>query len=267
MPLIKKQKILMLVSVAIFTAAFFGFSRVSSAQVQSINLSADPASGDARLDVIFTYELTNFPSCGNRFYWDFGDGKTIAYDEPCGAQASTIMVYRASSIVYSYINPGTYSVVFGNGLATSSPVTISVSTPPPGAPPPPPLPPPLSIDADLVIDGVTTTPAVIATGTPVKISFSVRNAGTVWSGPFRVAINQVSDKEQANCFWNINGLQPGQSFATDSGLQDVECPIGRFGILSAQSPGFSIIINVDDQMSVAESCGFQVKLRGPTGTP
>ena len=109
---IKKEKILMIVIATLFMATFLGFSHFTSAQTQSISLSADPSSGNARLDVIFTYILNNFPSCGNRFYLDFCDGRTIVYDEPCGNQAPTVMAFRMSSIVNSYSNPGTYNVIF-----------------------------------------------------------------------------------------------------------------------------------------------------------
>ena len=113
-------------------------------------------------------------------------------------------------------------------------------------------PPPSPAGPDLVIDSLTTVPDPLAVNGPAVIYFRVKNIGNEIAGQFQISITQNSNNAVSDCFWNLAGLGPNQSYETNSSLKDVQCSRGQFGVSSVAPLGFSVSVTADNLQQIAE---------------
>ncbi len=97
------------------------FTVTSDTTAQSVSLKATP------LSVNFMAALNDFPSCGNTYSWNFGDGSSSIYAESCYGEISTTPS-RTISLSHTYAAAGTYSASVSVNHIASNPVGISVTS-------------------------------------------------------------------------------------------------------------------------------------------
>lgn len=97
---------------------------ISLSTLPSVIVHADKISGLVPLTVAFTATLFSFPSCGNTYTWNFGDGISSSSIESCSGPVTTI-AQRTISATHTYGNPGTFNASLTVSNTVSNAITIN----------------------------------------------------------------------------------------------------------------------------------------------
>jgi len=101
---------------------------ITTTQSKTITLSSDKTDGSAPFSIIFKATLNNFPSCGNIYTWNLGDGIGNSIAESCAGAISTVES-RVVSQSHTYQKEGAYIATLSIDGVVSNILTIKVSAP------------------------------------------------------------------------------------------------------------------------------------------
>lgn len=116
-------------------------------------------------------------------------------------------------------------------------------------------------EPDLIPESIWMTPDPPVDGGQLVSSFRIRNIGDSSAGRFRIQFSKINvpssliitDINLAECFWDISGLSAGEMFEGSSSSLPDKCEGDTSLFHTANIPGFSLSLIIDDFDEVVES--------------